>query len=150
MLYPKDLPLPTPTPDEPGRVTTFVLTKFPATVGREIVAKYPVSNLPKLGDYGVSEATMLKLMSYVGVRLDGRDEPMMLTSRALVDNHAGDWETLARLEWAMLEYNCSFFANGLSSDTLAGLVEKARPWISQMLTALSEQSSPAAKQPSES
>jgi hypothetical protein len=146
MLYPKDLELKTAA----GVTKTFVLTKFPATVGREIVAKYPTANLPKLGDYGVSEATMLRLMSHVGVRLDGRDEPQMLNTRALVDNHAEDWETLARLEWAMLEYNCSFFANGLNSDTLTGLVEKARPWISQMLTALSEQSSPAGKQPSES
>jgi len=146
MLYPKDLELKTAA----GVEKTFVLTKFPATVGREIVAKYPTANLPKLGDYGVSEATMLRLMAHVGVRLDGRDEPQMLNTRALVDNHAEDWETLARLEWAMLEYNCSFFANGLNSDTLTGLVEKARPWISQMWTALSAQSSPAAKPPSES
>lgn len=146
MLHPKDLELRTAA----GVEKTFVLTKFPAVAGREIVAKYPTANLPKLGDYGVSEATMLRLMAYVGVRVEGRVEPLMLTSRALVDNHAEDWETLARLEWAMLEYNCSFFANGLTSDTLTGLAEKARPWISQMLTALSEQSSPAGKQASES
>jgi len=54
--------------------------------------------MPKLGDYGVSEATMLKLMSHCGVRIDGRDEPLMLTSRASVDNHAEDWE-MPRLEW---------------------------------------------------
>jgi hypothetical protein len=149
MLYPKDLELPTPTPDNPDKVTTFVLSKFPAVAGREIVAKYPVSNMPKLGDYAVSEATMLKLMAFCGVRVDGRDEPLMLTSRALVDNHVGGWETLARLEWAMIEYNCSFFGNGLNSDTLAALVEKARPLISQMLTALSAQSSPADKPASE-
>lgn len=146
MLHPKDLELRTAD----GVEKTFVLHKFPAVAGREIVAKYPTANLPKLGDYGVSEATMLKLMAYCGVRVEGRDEPLMLTSRALVDNHVGDWETLARLEWAMIEYNCSFFGNGLNSDTLAGLAEKARPWISQMLTALSAQSSPATKPPSES
>lgn len=149
MLYPKDCPLPTPTPDEPDKVTTFVLHKLPATIGREIVAKYPTANLPKLGDYGVSEATMLKLLAHVGVRIEGRNEPLMLTSRALVDNHAGSWEVLARLEWAMLEYNCSFFENGLTSASLQSLVEKARPFLSQMLTALSEQSSAAAKPPFE-
>jgi len=146
MLYPKPLELRTAAGDE----KTFVLHKFPATVGREIVAKYPVANLPKLGDYGVSEATMLKLMAYVGVQVAGRDEPLMLTTKALVDNHAADWETLARLEWAMLEYNCSFFENGLNAASLAPLMEKAKPWLSQMLTALSEQSSPADKQASES
>lgn len=149
MLYPKDCPLPTPTPDAPDKVTDFVLHKLPATVGREIVAKYPVANLPKLGDYGVSEATMLKLMSYVGVRVEGRAEPLMLTTAALINNHTGGWETLARLEWAMLEYNCSFFENGLTSGSLQSLAEKARPFLSQMLTAFSEQSSAAGKPPSE-
>jgi hypothetical protein len=43
MLYPKPLELRTAAGDE----KTFVLHKFPATVGREIVAKYPVANLPK-------------------------------------------------------------------------------------------------------
>lgn len=146
MLHPKPLTLRL----SDGTERTFVLHKFPATVGREIVAKYPVANLPKLGDYGVSEATMLKLMAYVGVEVEGRDQPLMLTTRALVDNHAADWETLARLEWAMIEYNCSFFENGLSAASLAPLMEKAKPWLSQMLTALSEQSSPADKPPSES
>jgi len=144
MLHPKPLELRTAS----GDARTFVLHKFPATVGREIVAKYPVSNLPKLGDYGVSEAIMLKLMSHVGVQIEGRDAPLMLTTRALVDNHAEDWETLARLEWAMIEYNCSFFENGVSAASLAPLMEKAKPWLSQMLTALSEQLSPADKPPS--
>lgn len=145
MLHPKPLELRTAA----GVEKTFILHKLPATVGREIVAKYPVANLPKLGDYGVSEATMLKLVGYVGVQIDDRDGPLMLTTRALVDNHAEDWETLARLEWAMLEYNCSFFANGVRSASLEGLLEKAKPWLSQMLTALSEQSSQADKPPSE-
>lgn len=145
MLYPKPLELRTSA----GTEKTFILHKLPATVGREIVAKYPVANLPKLGDYGVSEATMLKLLGYVGVQIGDRAEPLMLTTRALVDNHAEDWETLARLEWAMLEYNCSFFENGVNSASLAGLLEKVKPWLSQMLTAFSEQSSPPAKPPSE-
>lgn len=143
MLQPKPLTL----TRSDGTDVTFVLSKFDAITGREIVAKYPVANLPKIGDYGVSEATMLKVMGFVGVQLEGRDEPLLLATRALVNNHAGDWETLARLEWAMLEYNCSFFANGLNSGSFAGLMDKAKPLISQILTALSEQSSGADKQP---
>lgn len=144
MLQPKPLTL----KRQDGTERTFILSKFPAVDGREIVAKYPVANLPKLGDYAVSEATMLKVMGFVGVELEGRETPLLLSTRELVNNHAGDWETLAKLEWAMLEYNCSFFGQGLTSGSFAAWMDKAKPLISQILTALSEQSSGAAKQPS--
>lgn len=135
-IQPKDLELRTAS----GVEKTFVLHKFPAIAGREIVAKYPIANMPKLGDYAVSEDVMLKALAFVGVRLEGREAPLMLTTRALLDNHVEDWETLARLEWAMLEYNCSFFGNGATSLSFEGIVAKLRPLISQMLTALSAQS----------
>lgn len=145
LLEPKPLTIPSQTSGD----KSYVLSKFPAVAGREIVAKYPLSNLPKLGDYGVSEEVMLKLMSYVGVELAGGNvQP--LNTRQLVDNHVPDWEVLARLEWAMLEYNCSFFGNGQTSDFLKNIGAKAPQWISQMLTGLSAQSSGADKQPSTS
>lgn len=144
LLEPKPITLPT----QSGEPKAYILHKFPAIAGREIVAKYPLSNLPKLGDYGVSEEVMLKLMSYVAV--DTPAGPLALNTRALVDNHVPDWEVLARLEWAMLEYNCSFFGNGQTSDFFANIGAKAPQWISQMLTALSAQSSGAGKQPSTS
>jgi hypothetical protein len=128
-----------------GTEKDFVLHKFPATAGREIVTQYPISNLPKLAEYQASEAVMLKLMSYVAVVTpDGTNLP--LTTKALVDNHVPDWEALGRLEWAMLEYNCSFFAGGLNSDFFKSIGAKAQPLISRILTALSAQSSGADKQ----
>lgn len=145
LLEPKTITLPT----QSGEPRNYVLSKFPAVAGREIVAKYPTSNVPKLGDYGVSEETMLKLMAYVGVETQP-GQVLPLSTRALVDNHVPDWEVLARLEWAMLEYNCSFFGNGQTSDFFASIGAKAPQWISQMLTALSAQSSGAGKQPSTS
>lgn len=145
LLEPKTITLPT----QSGEPKSYVLSKFPAVAGREIVAKYPTSNVPKLGDYGVSEEVMLKLMSYVGVET-APGNMLALSTRALVDNHVPDWEVLARLEWAMLEYNCSFFGNGQTSDFFANIGAKAPQWISQMLTALSAQSSGAGKQPSTS
>jgi hypothetical protein len=144
LLEPKPITLPT----QSGEPKAYILHKFPAIAGREIVAKYPLSNLPKLGDYGVSEEVMLKLMSYVAV--DTPAGPLALNTRALVDNHVPDWEVLARLEWAMLEYNCSFFGNGQTSDFFSNIGAKAPQWISRMLTALSAQSSGADKQPSTS
>lgn len=139
MLEPKDIEI---------NGKQFVISKFPAVAGREILSKYPLSNVPKLGDYKVSEEVMLKLMSYVGVRLDGRAEPQLLTTVTLINNHTQDWETLIKLEWAMLEYNCSFFQNGKSSDFLKKLGSLAQQKITEILTDLSAKSYPGAKPPS--
>lgn len=145
MIEPKEIEV----TDQTGKVRRFILSKFPAVQGREIVAKYPLSAMPKLGDYEVNEATMLKLMSFVGVpRDDGTT--MQLTTRALVDNHCGDWETLARVEIAMMEYNVSFFGNGKGSTLLEAIARKAQQLITKTLTDLSAQSSPKAKRPSTS
>jgi hypothetical protein len=128
VLEPKELIL----TDASGKIRTFTISKFPAIAGREIVTKYPISNMPKLGEYQQSEEVMLKLMAHVAaVTADGA--AVQLTTRALVDNHVGDWETLAKVEWAMLEYNCSFFRGGLSSGFLESISQKAVTWISQTL-----------------
>lgn len=115
-----------------GSEKTFILSKFPAVEGREIVTQYPLSAIPKLGDYKVNEEIMLKMLSYVAVPTDGG--PLLLTTKALVNNHVPDFEALIRLEAAMLEYNCSFFGNGSASNFLEVIVGKARALISQTLT----------------
>ncbi len=131
---------------------TFILSKFPAVQGREIIAKYPRSAIPKLGDYAVNEETMLKLMAFVAVPRD-TGEPLKLSTRALVDNHCvvpgvPGWEILARVEIAMIEYNCSFFGNGKGSTFLEAITQKAQQLISKTLTDLSAQSSQKVKPPS--
>ena len=84
MLEPKDF-----TVTLPGGVEkTYILSKFPAIAGREIICKYPMSGLPKIGDYSVNEETMLKLMKYVAVKIDGGS--MLLSTREIVDNHVQD------------------------------------------------------------
>lgn len=142
LIDPKEVQITT----QSGGVKTFVLSKFPAIQGREIIAKYPLSAMPKLGDYAVNEETMLKLMTFVGVPRENM-EPMQLSTRALVDNHCGDWETLARVEFAMMEYNVSFFGNGKGSTFLEAITRKAQAFLSQTLTGLSEQLSQKAKRP---
>lgn len=128
MLQPKEVSIKT----QDGSERVYVLSKFPAIAGREIIAKYPLSAMPKLGDYAVNEETMLKLMGYVAVNIDGK--PLQLTTRALVDNHVPDFETLMRIEVAMMEYNVSFFGNGLASGSFEGLARKAISWIVRTLT----------------
>lgn len=132
--------------DQDGKEHAYILSKFPAVDGREIVSKYPLSALPKLGDYDVNEAIMLKLMSYVAV--DNKGTPLRLTTRALINNHVPDTETLAKIEMAMLEKNFSFFRNGRVSAYFQGFAQKILESISQTLTDLSARSSPAEKPPS--
>jgi hypothetical protein len=128
----------------------YILSKFPAIAGREIVAKYPISSLPKLGEYAVNEETMIKLMAYVGVYTTPDRNPeriLRLTSRALIDNHVSGWEILAKIEMAMLEYNCSFFQNGRVSNLLRDFAQKLPALISKILTDSLGQLSPREKPP---
>lgn len=142
MIQPKEVEITT----QGGEVRKYIISKFPAVQGREIVAKYPLSAMPKLGDYQVNEETMLKLMAFVGIPRDDGSS-LMLTTRALVDNHVPDWETLAKIEWAMMEYNVSFFGNGKGSTFLEGITKKAQAFLSRMLMDLSGQLSQKGKQP---
>lgn len=143
LLEPKEIAI--KTQGDNGKI--FVISKFPAVQGREIITKYPTSNIPKIGDYATSEETMLKLMAFVGVK-DDNGNILPLTTKELVNNHVPDWEALARIEWAMMEYNCSFFGKGLSSGFLESISQKAVPWVSRILTLLSEQLSKQARQAS--
>ena len=127
---------------------TFIISKFPAISGREIIASYPLTGLPKLGEYKANEAIMLKLMAYVGVMKN--DVLVKLNSSALIDNQVGSWETLVKIEAAMLEYNCSFFQNGRVSTFLNDAAQNIPAWISKILTGLSGQSLAREKQPSTS
>lgn len=128
----------------------FILSKFPAIAGREIVTQYVASGIPKIGDYKRNEELMLKLMAYVGVpRAEG--PPLMLATPNLVNNHVlseDSWETLGKIEIAMMEYNCSFFRSGRISTFFDGIAQKIPVWISKIWTDLSARSLPTEKPPS--
>ena len=119
---------------------SFILSKFGAIAGREIVTQYPLSAIPKLGEYKTNEEIMLKIMCYVGVLVPANNSILWLKTRELVDNHMTDWEMLMKVEYAAMEYNCSFLALGKISDYLIGAVEKLPTWISKILTPLSDSS----------
>lgn len=141
LIKPKDVSV----KDIDGNEKAFVVSRFPAVAGREIVSKYPLSALPKLGDYAVNEETMLKAMAYVGVPTV-QDEIQMLTTRALVDSHVTDFEMLMRLEAEVLGHNTSFFQQGKTSAFFAAFGKNLRGWISSTLTDLLVESLQAAKQ----
>ena len=128
-----------------GDERKYVISRFPAIPGREIVAGYPLTSVPKVGDYAANEAIMLKLMCFVGVPMPNGDV-LELKTRALVDNHVPDYETLVRIEIEMMKYNTSFFGNGEISTFFANTVRTMLVKISPMLTHLSGQLSEAIKQ----
>lgn len=144
LLQPKEITIET----EQGP-RTYLLHKFPAIAGREIVTQYPATAMPKVGDYATNEALMLKVMSFV-CAVPGEGEPIQLTTRALVDNQVPDFETLIKLEWAMMEYNCSFFRNGNLTGLLERAVKALPDVLSQTLTALQARSSGKGSPPSTS
>lgn len=118
--------------DIDGIEHSFVISRLPATVGREMLAKYPVANIPKLGDYGISTEAMLMIMRYVGIE---RDDGSILTfkTQALIDNHVPDGEALIRLEIEMIKYNSSFFGLAGNSDFVGSLLQKYLPLAMKML-----------------
>lgn len=143
MIDPKEITLKT----QDGKDKIYILSKIPAIPAREIITQYPISAMPKVGDYKVNEQIMLKLMSYVAIPVEGA-QPQRLITQALINNHCPDWEILARLEAAMIEYNCSFFQNGKVLNFLAGFNRKLPQLITGILTDLQAQSSQKEKQPS--
>ncbi|MGM7530630.1 hypothetical protein [Proteus mirabilis] len=124
---------------------TFIISRLPATIGREILAKYPLSNAPKIGDYEVSKEAMLKMMAYVAVEKEGQE--IYLKTSTLIDNHVPDGEALIRLELEMLKYNTSFFGNGGSQNFLQYLLGKLSgslpPIIKTLMASLPSSSQPA-------
>lgn len=143
LIRPKDIVL----EDQDKNPHPYVISKIPATHAREIVAQYPTSALPKIGDYSVNQDMMLKLMSYVGVPRD-KMEPLQLTTRALVDNHVPDLKTLSRLEIEMFKYNFDFFL----PEDLSNLGERLKRilsiFLTQIVTQSLRESSRAVAQPS--
>lgn len=133
--------------DVDGIEKTFVISRLPAVTGREILAKYPLSNAPKIGDYEVSKEAMLKMMAYVCAVSDGEEIP--LKTQTLIDNHVPDGESLIRLELEMLKYNTSFFGTGGSSGFLPYLISRVGSSLPSVIKTLmaSLQSSSAKDSP---
>lgn len=126
---------------------TFTLHHFPARIGRKIAIQYVEGNIPKIGNYEMSESIMYDLMKYVTVKTAG-DVEIALDLPDLIDNHVTNAEMLLELERAMMEYNFSFFASGEISALASRVWKVAEDAIVQILTRSLGQSSPAEGRPS--
>lgn len=129
LLEPKEVVL----EDQGKKPHTYILSKLPATVAREIVAQYTTSALPKVGDYQTNQEMMLKLMGYVGVP-QNTAAPLRLETRGLVDSHVPDLKTLSRLEIEMFKYNFDFFLPEDLSNLGERLKRIATTFLTQILT----------------
>lgn len=134
--------------DAEGNAHEYILSKFDAIKGREIITKYLMSNLPKLGDYEVSEQTMLELMNFVAVPMENGAKFLRLSTRALVNNHVPDWEMLGQIEKEMVGYNASFFRAEKISSFFEWLAERMLGKIFELSSLSSEPSSQQNSQPS--
>lgn len=124
---------------EPQEYTTsdgekYKISKFDCLTGREIMLQYPVSNLPKLGEYEISQQMALKSMSFVEHEINGRW--VRLENPGLVKQHIKSWESLVELEKAMIVYNFSFFQNGAVFDFLKNLGTTLEGQVTKILTQL--------------
>lgn len=115
---------------------TYKLGTFTAIKGREILTQYPTTAMPKIGDYKTNEALMLDVLAHVGVVIEGRDEPQMLNTAALINNHVKGAENLMRLEWAMMQHNFASLKNGKASGFLEALARRVQDSIGSTLIQL--------------
>lgn len=123
-----------------GTSRAYVIGKFDAITGREIITQYPITAMPKIGNYKANEELALKVLSFVAV-VNGEGHETRLITRELVNNHVPDWLAMMRLEAAVLEYAVGPFALGKASTFFAAIEAKAKALISQTLTEWSERSS---------
>lgn len=137
-----------------GTKKTFTIGKFPAIAGRELVTMYPLTAVPKVGNYQANMDVVRKLMHYVEVpaEVDAMGTavrpPIRLTSDALIDNHVPDFECLYRLEFALIQKNFSFFQNGkgrsllesLGQNSMAKITNVLTQWLPQLLERAKQQS----------
>lgn len=121
--------------DMDGGSHTFVISRLPYPVAREVAAVYPVSNMPKVGDYKASEAVMLKLMKYTALQPEDSDM-IRLVNMDLISNHIPDATVGLKLEAAMLAFNFDFFGQGGLSAFLKRFSETRLPSIIKMLIPL--------------
>ncbi len=123
--------------DSDGKAKTFILSNFDAITGREIITQYPLTALPKAGDYPANRELMFKLMSFVAVvTSDGRE--LRLSTPELIMNHVDNGEMLMKLEMKMMEKNCSFFRDGRCLDLLDTVMQMFTKKLLETLTQSSE------------
>lgn len=111
---------------------TYTINKFKATEGRRIIAGYPVTAIPKFGDYERNEEIMLRLMMHIEVHLQGGNK-VVLQTKELIDNHVPSWEQLVELEYEALKFNCPFMQGDGLKPFIESLKESAASYVAEIM-----------------
>lgn len=135
--------------DRNGKEHKFLMSIFPATVGRELTCNYVLSGLPKVGDYGLNAEMMQKLMGYVGVEIKGQSQPLRLTTVELVNNHVPDFVALGQIEIETMRYNSGFFFAAKICTFFDAIMVGVREKATSILMASLQPSSTPKSPPSE-
>lgn len=117
---------------------TFILSKFPAFDGYEIMIRYIPVHLSNInGDFEKIKEMVLKVMKYVAVKLpDGR--LVRLETSDLVNNHCADGEHIMNLTAMMMDYNMVFFREGKGLTFFQKLEHLAEEKVTAILTAFAD------------
>lgn len=130
--------------DIDGIERNYRISRFPAVVGLEIIAKVP-SNIATLSKQLPNlKELVLQMCKYIAVDVpsdDGGTHEITLSTQALIDNHVPDGQTLLRLLFELMRHNTSFFGRADQSilDFLMGKLAVLCPKVIPMLTQLSQQ-----------
>lgn len=124
----------------------FILSRFPATEGKRIIAGYTTSMIPKLSDWESHQKISYENLSYVQF-VTASGQKVQLLTKEIINNHIDSWETLVLLEWKMIEYNSSFLQDGQVSKYLVDLARSIKHLNFKTLMGLLAQLSQAEKPP---
>lgn len=114
----------------------FIISKMPCTVAQEVIFNLPTGLIPIISEFKKTEDQAFKMLSYCErVYTDGKSN-VPLISKAIIDNHVPDFDTLIKLEYECLNYNFDFFTNGRALDFLNKGVSLAKSNILEILTDL--------------
>ncbi len=114
----------------------FIISKMPCTVAQEVIFNLPTGLIPILSEFKKTEEQAFKMLAYCErVYTDGRGN-VPLISKAIIDNHVPNFDTLIKLEYECLNYNFDFFGNGSLLGFLNKGVSLAKSNVSEILTDL--------------
>ncbi len=114
----------------------FILNKFPAVEGLEIALKFIHNSSEKFKDLESTIETLYKALTHVSIMIN--DVAIPLNNKTLINNHALNWEILARIAIAIIEYNCSFLPVGVISNAFDKVLEMLPHLTSKMSEELSD------------
>jgi hypothetical protein len=133
-----------------GGERIYIISKFPAMDGLEIVSSLPMNAMGSFKDFDwlKFQPIVEKVMSYVAAQNPDRDLTR-LVNKDLINNHFPPcWEDIFKVLIAMTEYNCSFFQRGLFLTLRERVTQNLPQLATKIFTLFSEQLSAQEKQTS--